>query len=90
MRTHVTWSIDEANRCPSCGEKTALIIAPPYWRTDSEAFESGERAPKNFPEEVEVHDEITGHYCMECERLVSLSLNTAALARYAAGGGVGT
>lgn len=71
MRTHFTWSIEVGReKCPTCDRKTILVIAPTYWRADQE----------DCPEEddIEVHDEVTGHYCESCERLVSLSLNTVA------------
>jgi len=46
-----------------------LIIAPPMWDVDDEADDYDDYG-------VEVHDEITGHYCVKCERLTALHLNT--------------
>jgi|SRR6478736_506862 len=60
------WSVakKQNGRCPTCNGETALVIAPAWWTfsiVDGEAH---------------VHEEITGHWCSACERLVSLSLHT--------------
>jgi len=68
--THFTWSIEKANRCPACGGATVLITAPECWLVDEE-----DRTEEN-EEGVSVSDEISGHYCMACSALASLSLNT--------------
>lgn len=62
-RNHLTWSEErDDNRCPTCGRKTLLVIAPHDWNVDE-------------GDSVEVHEEITGHYCPKCQRLRSLSFN---------------
>lgn len=66
--THITWSIENSDRCPVCAGPTVLVTAPSGWVVDGQDEEEGEMA--------EVVEEITGHYCRECRRLVSLSLNT--------------
>lgn len=45
--------------CPDCGEQTVEAIADPEWVVADKI--------------VEVED-VTGWYCMSCERLVSVSL----------------
>ena len=75
---HLTMVIGEVNdgdysRCDKCGEKTMLISAPTFWRVDQEPFKSDERA--EAPQEVEVHDETSAHYCNNCGRITSLSFN---------------
>lgn len=66
MMTHLTWSIEVGDsRCPECNDETILIVAPSQWYTAD-----GEADP------VEVYEEVTGHYCQKCGKLVSLSLNT--------------
>jgi len=81
VRTHFTWSIEHpTGECPFCGDKTVLVVAPGLWEADQESSVEQvgeERYEKEFSDGVMVHDEITGHFCGTCERLVSLSLNTA-------------
>lgn len=62
--THITWSVENAGHCPTCGSETVLVIAPASWQIDGE------------DEIAEICDEISGHYCKACSKLVSLSLNT--------------
>ena len=80
--THVTASFGElpqpdGSLCAVCKERLALIIAPTWWRVDQEAFVSGERTDddEDVPDEVEVCDEVTAHYCLRCERIRSISFN---------------
>lgn len=82
-KTHFTWSIEkDRGRCPDCGAKTVLAIAESNWTVDSEPYgdqdEDNESVGDRFYDGVEVgHDaEITGHWCPECDKLCSLSLNT--------------
>lgn len=65
---HLTWSIEKANLCPKCGGETVLIVASMLWGINGDNGYDGE--------DVEVHEEVTGHYCKLCQLLVSLSLNT--------------
>lgn len=69
MRTHLTWSIEQNDRCPHCGGGTVLVCAPLEWTIDAE-----NRTEDSYF--VDVNDEISGHYCRACSKLVSLSLNT--------------
>lgn len=72
MKTHhVTWSIEEGGRCPQCGGATVLVVAPEEWGIDEE-----DREGEDCVDIATVYDEVSGHYCKTCERLVSLSLNT--------------
>lgn len=69
---HMTVS-DElpGGKCPVCEGKTVLVVAPTEWGTTDH---DDDRTPDGF---VEVHDEITGHYCLACLHLTSLSYNRA-------------
>lgn len=69
MRTHFTWCLEQCDQCcPTCKSKTVLVSPGLYWHVDYEAD----------PEEneVELREEITGHFCLKCLKLTSLSLNT--------------
>ena len=68
-RTHITWSIERNDACPTCGSPTVLVSAPTEWAIDEE-----DRTADSYA--VEVSEEVTGHYCLACCKLVSLSLNT--------------
>lgn len=75
---HLTMVIGEVNdgdysRCDKCGEKTMLISAPTYWSVDQEPFKADERV--EALKEVEVYDEISAHYCNNCNRITNLSFN---------------
>lgn len=79
-KTHVTWSIEAPNgKCPYCGDDVVLVVCD-GWQTDREsAIETvgQERYEADFEDFViDPTDEVTGHYCGICNRLVSLSLNT--------------
>lgn len=80
-RTHLTWSREsDGGKCPECGKTTVLIVAD-TWHVDEEsavaAGHSEDEAEDLVLESLEVHEEITGHYCLNCERLCSLSFNSA-------------
>jgi ribosomal protein L37AE/L43A len=81
VRTHFTWSIEHpTGECPFCGDKTVLVVASGLWEADEETAVEAvgrDRYDDEFTDGVTVHDELLGHYCGTCERLVSLSLNTA-------------
>lgn len=71
-RTHFTWSVEApGNRCPTCSTETVLVISDCEWKVDYENPRAEELGGS-----VEIHEEITGHYCPDCQKLVSLSLNT--------------
>jgi hypothetical protein len=55
-----------------CDAKTMLVATTGHWEVDEETFESGEDTPEGTPDEVYV-GEVSGHWCPECECLVSLS-----------------
>lgn len=80
VRTHFTWSIEHPRgECPFCGDKTVLIIAPGLWDVDEESTietVGEDRYDNELIDGVTVHEELTGHYCPKCDKLVSLSLNT--------------
>lgn len=66
MRTHLNWSLETVDgECPVCNAKTVLVIAQARWDNSDDDDEY-----------VQVEDELTGHYCRECQRLVALALNT--------------
>lgn len=80
VRTHFTWSIEHPRgECPFCGDKTVLLIAPGLWDADEESTIEAvgeDRYDNEFIDGVMVYDELIGHYCVKCQKLVSLSLNT--------------
>ncbi len=74
--THLTWSTEmKSGICPICGERTLLVIADSNWKVDEEAYEDGVRVEHETGYE-EISDEVTGHWCPECNQLRALSLNT--------------
>lgn len=64
--------------CTACGEKVMLITALSTWRVDREAYRAGERtdASDDVPDEVDIGEEITAHWCNKCEVITSLSFNS--------------
>lgn len=71
-RTHITWSVEKTvGRCPTCDNPTMLITPCVSWNVDQD-----EDVPRDLPDEVEVYDEVSAHYCERCDRITSLSLNT--------------
>jgi hypothetical protein len=73
-RLHLTWT-NELPRgiCPHCNEKTTLILASGLWNADEESCkEQGIEYPEDG---VMVHEEVSGHYCRNCDVLTSLSIN---------------
>ncbi len=77
-RTHFTWSIETpGGKCPMCDGKTVLVTFPgnvePHEGDDNaEAF----AAAGGGDDWIELHEEVSGHFCPACHKLVSLSLNT--------------
>jgi len=76
--THLTWSIERGHFCPSCGTPPVLISAPSEWHADSEQpeYEAATGDTTVADNYVTVDEEITGHWCPKCCRLLSLSLNS--------------
>jgi hypothetical protein len=76
-KTHFTWSIESPrDTCPVCDGKTVLITFPPSVEPhegddNAEAFEAA-----GGGDWIELREEVSGHFCPECHKLVSLSLNT--------------
>lgn len=71
-RTHFTWSIEgPRGLCSECNGETALVIADGEWKVDYES-----PLCDSLGGYAEIREEITGHYCPNCRKLVSLSLNT--------------
>ncbi len=70
-QTNLHWSPERQDTtCPECGGKTVLISAPDCWTIDYEDLNSDDYMT------VEVHDEVTAHYCRDCCLMTALSLNT--------------
>jgi sarcosine oxidase gamma subunit len=65
MTTHLTWSIEVADRC-LCGGETVLAVAPDEWRL-------GDDDPRS--DAVPVFAEVTAHVCIVCSAVVSVSVN---------------
>jgi wobble nucleotide-excising tRNase len=70
--THITWSVENNGKCPTCDSETILVVAPEGWQAHFD-----ERHTDQDDDWAEVVDEVSGHYCRTCRRLVSLSLNAA-------------
>lgn len=72
-------------RCIHCDSRVVLVSFYNDVQVDQEPFESGEYADDSpeaksgaeIPGHVEIHDEISGHYCLSCSSLTSLCLNTS-------------
>lgn len=79
-RTHLTWSTEvERGRCPTCEGCTILIVSDAEWKADEESVNVaiGEEAyHDSLCDGVNLSEEISGHYCVTCDKLTSLSLNT--------------
>lgn len=68
---------DGYSRCNACGNKTVLISSPCCnWSVDSEPFKAGEEATGDVPDDVEVSEEVTAHFCLTCDCITSLSFNS--------------
>ena len=77
-KTHLTWSVEKpCGQCPTCESETILVVA----FGEMKIAEGDEGTPQNETYEemggtLSVEEEISGHYCMTCCKLTSLSLNT--------------
>jgi hypothetical protein len=65
----LTWSVGtEEGTCPKCDARTVLVVAPDMWRmVDEDA---------GADPGVSIYDEVSGHACPKCNRLISLSFNS--------------
>lgn len=88
---HANFEFGESNgRCNHCDSRTVLVSFYGDVSVDSEPFGPGEQAEDSaeakigieIPEVLEVDDELTGHYCLKCERLTTLCLNTPPRQRF--------
>jgi len=77
MKTHLNWSIEKNGKCPKCRKPTVLVIAR-MWCADSEQpeYEKATADKTLAGELVNIEEEVTGHWCPKCQRLLSLCLNT--------------
>lgn len=69
----------EYHYCGTCGAKTVLVCALAEWSVDQEPYKSGEEGrdlDDPPPEYVEVHAEVTGHFCLECRHLTTICVHT--------------
>lgn len=89
--THANFEFGETNgRCDHCDSRTVLVSFYGSASVDQEPFESGEYADDSpeakqgieIPEDVDVDDEITGHYCIRCDCLTTLCINPARRQKY--------
>ena len=70
---HLTAAFGETNgKCDTCGEETVLVLCGPHWEVDQESSPDIDRDEEG---EVVIGDELTGHYCVKCGRLTSISFN---------------
>ncbi len=66
---HLTWSEERKDGvCPFCGARLVLLVAPPQW-VNANLMDGSDPM-------YGLDEEVSGHYCPECCRLLSLSLNT--------------
>lgn len=71
--THITWSIETPDgRCPECNGKTVLIT----FFSECEVHDDNKEEVAALDGSVMIAEELSGHYCGECHKLTSLSLNT--------------
>ena len=82
--THANFEFGETNgRCNNCSSRTALISIYGDGNVDQEPFAAGEYAEESaehqcgveIPESVEFNDEITAHFCFQCNCLTTLCIN---------------
>ena len=82
--THANFEFGETNgRCNNCSSRTALISIYGSGNVDQEPFATGECAEESaehqcgveIPESVEFNDEITAHFCFQCNCLTTLCIN---------------
>lgn len=64
----------EYHLCSLCNGKTILISSYGDWAVDEEPYKSGEQID-DMAETVDVSEEITAHYCLNCKKITSLSFN---------------
>lgn len=82
---HNTFSFGETHdgKCSTCGMRTVLVSFYGDASVDQEPFENGQfakdspeaKAGLEIPDSVTVDDEISGHFCLQCNVLTSLSFN---------------
>ena len=83
VHANIVFGENGQGRCKHCESRTALISFYINATVDQEAFESGEynedtpeaKAGLEIPDDVDVGDELTGHYCLKCDRLTSICFN---------------
>lgn len=69
MKTHLTWSVElHDGTCRDCGSSTLLVMPFLEWKVNDPGDDDADT--------VEIGDEVSGHFCPKCRKLVSLSLNT--------------
>lgn len=66
---------DGYHYCLACGAKTILVSAPMSWSVDGEPYKADEQIELDF-EDVELSEEVTGHWCEQCNKLTSLAFNS--------------
>jgi hypothetical protein len=64
--------------CNRCGRKIVLISAYAFWRVDDDAYREDETDEERdeMPDNVEISEEITAHWCNKCEVITSLSFKS--------------
>jgi hypothetical protein len=74
---HTTWSMETNGECPNCAIPTVLVVASAWFAgSEQPEYEKATGDKTVAGEYVSVDEEVTGHWCPKCQRLVSLSLNT--------------
>jgi hypothetical protein len=70
-----TDSHDGYHRCNACKTKTMLISSPMNWSVDEEPYRADERIETEVGDNVDIPAEVTGHFCPDCNKITSFSVN---------------
>lgn len=69
----------EYYRCTECDGKAVLVSAgATWWQIDDEPYKHGEYVndlEEEMPDGVECDPEITGHFCLKCNKLLSINVH---------------
>lgn len=61
--------------CSFCKSKTILITKDSYWKVDAYPYKDQENTEDDISDEIETSIEISGHYCLKCNKMITLNIN---------------
>lgn len=61
--------------CPFCKSKTVLTTKDNYWSVDAYPYKDQESTEDDIPDVIETSIEISGHYCLKCDKMITLNIN---------------